>query len=342
MPFHSISHRSRPSRIASALVTLAVLGCTSLAAVDLSQPVDVPDDIGLGERLALVAWLGDHKIPVPDPNDLPALRLAYLKRAHPEVLTAGQPTPEEEKRRGELAAELYRKHGVNPPAGATAEAITALIKKMDDDAAALQARDQAKASADGPAPTRRPDEPKIPKTTPGPATAKPAPQAPPAVQEALTPADEKKAAERAAVGIVIGKRFPGIDGRAIDGSPISLGNWKGKVVLIDFWATWCGPCMRELPNVKNAYATYHGQGFEVLGISLDVDKAQLRQAITAQAIPWPQLFDGGGWDAAIARQCAVHSIPTTFLIGRDGTLVAADLRGAALSEAIAKALAKEP
>src|SRR5687767_2478217 len=101
-------HASPMSGIVRWALTCLIACVASLHAVDLSEPVDVPDDIGLGERLALVAWLGEHKIPVTDPQDLPALRLAYLKRAHPErLLEPGAPKPEEERQRGELAAALY-------------------------------------------------------------------------------------------------------------------------------------------------------------------------------------------------------------------------------------------
>ncbi|HEX3134856.1 MAG TPA: TlpA disulfide reductase family protein, partial [Planctomycetota bacterium] len=152
------------------------------------------------------------------------------------------------------------------------------------------------------------------------------------------PEQEPENPAQVAVGIRIGKPFPGIADRTVDGSKFSLAQWKGKVVLIDFWATWCGPCMRELPNVKATYQAHHKDGFEIIGVSLDQDKAKLQQVIAAQGISWPQLFDGNGWDNVIAQQCAVRSIPATFLVGKDGVLIAAGLRGAQLDAAIAKAL----
>lgn len=319
MPSQSHSHRCRTSRIAVAFITLLVLGCTTLTAVDLSQPVDVPDDIGLGERLALVAWLGDHKIPVPDPNDLPALRLAYLKRAHPEVIAAGQPTPEEEKRRGELAAELYRKHGINPPAGANSAVIAALIKQRNEEADAISAQEQAKAQSDSPALI-----------------------APPSIPTPLTPEEKQRLTERAAAGIKIGKPFPAIAGRMLDGSPFRLTQYQGKVILISFWATWCHWSMKELPKVKSVYDTFHAKGLEVIGISLDTEKAQLQSVVAALSVPWPQVFDGGAFESPLALQCVVDAIPTSFLIGRDGTLIAMDPSESELSDFIAKALAKAP
>ena len=323
-----------------------LIGClmtclSSAAAVDLSVPVDVPDDIGLGERLAIIAWLGDHKIPVVDPQDLPALRLAYIKRAHPKMLVdAKASSPEQDQQRGELAAALYRKHGINPPVDADAAAITALIARLDAQSEAALARDQEKARADGPAPISRPTPPTTVAVTPPNqprATPPTLTEQPPALTE-LSPEEIQLNAARAGVGIVIGKPFPVIKGRLLDGSSFSLSQWRGKVVLIDFWATWCGPCVREMPNVKTVYQAHKQNGFEIIAVSLDSDKAALQKGIAAMAIPWPQLFDGGGWKNAIAQQCVVHSIPTTFLIGKDGILVAADLHGEELNEAVKKAL----
>lgn len=307
------------SHTATALITLLLLSSAWLGAVDVSQPVDVPDDIGLGERLALVAWLGEHKIPVPDPNDVPALRLAYLKRAHPELVAAGKAITEEEHRRGELAAELYRKHGVNPPAGATSAAISLLIKQLDDEAKANQARDQAKALSDIPA-LITPLEFAAP----------------------LTPEEKQRIAERAKVGITIGKPFPEFVGRKLDGSPFRLTQYQGKVILLSFWATWCEWSMKELPKVKDTYETFHAKGLEVIGVSLDVDKNQLLNVVTASSVPWPQVFDGAAFESPLALQCVVDAIPTSFLIGRDGTLISVDPSDRELPNAIAKALAQSP
>lgn len=338
---HAPSRRSRVRRsrvvgVARWALTCLIATSASLQAVDLTQPVDVPDDIGLGERLALVAWLGENKIPVADPQDLPALRLAYLKRAHPERLVdPAAPKPADERQRGELAAALYRKHGINPPAGADVATITALMARLDAQSDAALALDQDKARADGAAVAADPIPPPTDKNDH-------AKTAPPPLNKAMPPSSQnpERDAAFAAVGIVIGKPFPAFAGRTVDGSAFSLDQWRGKVVLIDFWATWCGPCLREMPNVKAAYEAHHAQGFEVIGVSLDQDKASLVKEITAMGLVWPHLFDGGAWETRLAKQCAVRSIPATFLIGKDGILLATNLRGETLEAGVSAALAK--
>jgi peroxiredoxin len=140
--------------------------------------------------------------------------------------------------------------------------------------------------------------------------------------------------------LVVGQPFPSLSGTTVDGKAISLAACKGKVVLVDFWATWCGPCVRELPNVKAAYEKYHAKGFDVVAVSLDENKAKLTEFIAAKKIPWPQIFDGKGWENAVAKQFKVQSIPAAFLIDREGRLVAKSVRGPALEEALAKAIAK--
>ncbi|MDG2125245.1 MAG: TlpA disulfide reductase family protein [Verrucomicrobiales bacterium] len=122
------------------------------------------------------------------------------------------------------------------------------------------------------------------------------------------------------------------------GDEIDLAKMKDKVVLVDFWATWCGPCIAELPHVKKAYADYHDKGFEIVAISLDQEKDELDAFIKKEEMPWPQYFDGKGWQNQIAAKFGIQSIPATFLIGKDGNIVATDLRGEALGEAVAENL----
>jgi thiol-disulfide isomerase/thioredoxin len=121
-------------------------------------------------------------------------------------------------------------------------------------------------------------------------------------------------------------------------SGADLTKYRGKVLLLDFWATWCGPCVAELPSVLSNYKKYKARGFDVLGISLDNDKKALNDFVKAHKLPWPQLFDGKAWKGENATRYGVQAIPFTLLIGRDGKIVAVNPRGAALEREIQKAL----
>ena len=113
---------------------------------------------------------------------------------------------------------------------------------------------------------------------------------------------------------------PGIRFTAFDGREVDLGKLAGKVVLVDFWATWCGPCVAELPNVKAAYAKLHPDGFEIVGISFDEDEKALRKFVTREKIEWPQYFDGKGWKNKWGQQYGIDSIPSMWLIDKKGIL----------------------
>jgi len=126
---------------------------------------------------------------------------------------------------------------------------------------------------------------------------------------------------------------------ATDGLPVDLSAMRGKVVLVDFWATWCGPCMQEVPNVVATYNALHAKGFEVIGISLDTDRSRL-DAVTAQkGMVWPQYFDGKGWNNEIAASHGIHSIPTMWLFDKNGRLSDTDARNG-LQEKVGKLLAQ--
>ena len=125
------------------------------------------------------------------------------------------------------------------------------------------------------------------------------------------------------------------------GQPFSIASHKGKVVLVDFWATWCGPCRAELPNVIAAYQKYHAKGFDIVGVSLDEDKPQLLSFIKDQNMTWPQYFDGQRWENKLAVKYGIQSIPATFLLDGEGKIIGKNLRGDALEQALASALANK-
>ncbi|MEL6135582.1 MAG: TlpA disulfide reductase family protein [Bacteroidota bacterium] len=115
-----------------------------------------------------------------------------------------------------------------------------------------------------------------------------------------------------------------------EGDTLSLSSLRGKVVLVDFWASWCGPCRRENPNVRRMYAAYKDKGFEILGVSLDNNKDRWVQAIAQDQLPWYHVSDLKKWKSVASRAYGVGSIPFTVLLDAEGKIIAKGLRGAKL------------
>ncbi len=139
-------------------------------------------------------------------------------------------------------------------------------------------------------------------------------------------------------------RFVATDGREVD-----LAKLRGKVVLVDFWATWCVPCMKEMPNVRAAYKKFHDRGFEVIGISFDkapgatprpMEKtaAEVNEFARKNDMPWPHHYDGQYWSNEFGRRYAIAEIPTAFLLGKDGRLVTTETHGDKLAAAVERLL----
>ena len=124
----------------------------------------------------------------------------------------------------------------------------------------------------------------------------------------------------------------------VNGDTLRLSSLKGKVILLDFWASWCGPCRSSNKQLVKLYSRYKNKGFEILGISLDENKKDWVKAINKDKISWLQINDAGGWDAKTAIDWNVFQIPTSFLVDKNGKIVAMDLEKNELEKALVNLL----
>ncbi|MBR1667063.1 MAG: AhpC/TSA family protein [Bacteroidaceae bacterium] len=148
------------------------------------------------------------------------------------------------------------------------------------------------------------------------------------------------AAHEAQEATAIGQKYIDLEMPAPDGKNVKVSDYVGKnqYVLVDFWASWCGPCRAEMPNVVEAYTKYHDKGLEVIGVSFDNDKDAWVKAIEKLQMPWPQMSDLKGWESAAAAAYNIQAIPANVLIDKEGKIVEKNLRGEELLSKMAELL----
>ena len=138
--------------------------------------------------------------------------------------------------------------------------------------------------------------------------------------------------------VAVGQKAPDFSATTPDGKTESLHKNLGKATVIDFWASWCGPCRQENPNVVALYNKYKAQGLKIIGVSLDKEKEPWLKAIADDKLDWLHVSNLKFWDDEIAKEYAVEAIPATFLLDANGTIVAKNLKGAELDAKVAELL----
>ena len=140
---------------------------------------------------------------------------------------------------------------------------------------------------------------------------------------------------------LVGKKLD-LEGTFLDGKPLKWDDYRGKIVLVEFWATWCGPCRMELPHIKRSYQSYHSKGFDVVSISVDDDKRAVESYVKEQTIPWPVMFsdspDQRGFNNPLTTKLGVFGVPCSLLVDKEGKVLSLQARGPALRRELEKLL----
>lgn len=136
----------------------------------------------------------------------------------------------------------------------------------------------------------------------------------------------------------VGQKAPDIALPNVTGVVKKLSEHVGKVVLVDFWASWCTPCRKNNPNLVRLYSKYKDKGFDIFGISIDEDKASWKKAITTDKMSWTHVIENGGWDGPVASAWKIQQIPSSYLLDQSGKIVAVDISGRELEKKIVELL----